>query len=98
LSWKRLSFCSSLLKASGFEKDAAGYSLFNWSELNMRITSYLYGGATLQLSSSGRMVISLEPGVQVGLMFKNWVFPVYVFDRPGTRTYFAAGACYEWKK
>jgi hypothetical protein len=61
LSWKRLSFCSSLLKTSGLEKDAAGYSLFNWSELNMRITSCLYGGATVQLSSSGRTVIRREP-------------------------------------
>jgi hypothetical protein len=98
LSCKRLSFNSSLLYTAGFEWEEAEYSLFNWTELNVQINRYLYAGATVQLSCSGHTVNSGEPGVQLGVMFQGWAFPLYVFDRPGTHPYFAAGACYEWKK
>jgi hypothetical protein len=98
LSCKRLSFTSSLLCTAGLEKGEAGYSLFNWSELNVQITNYIYGGVMVQLSSSEQMVINREPGVQLGLMFKDWTVPLYVIDRPGGHLYFSAGTCYEWKK
>jgi hypothetical protein len=76
----------------------AGNSFFNWSELNLQITKYLYGGVTTQLSTFGHTVISQEPGIQLGVLFRGWAFPLYVFDRPGAHLYLAAGACYEWKK
>ena len=97
LSWKRLSFCSSLLNTSRLEQDAGGNSLFNWSELNIQISKHLFAGATMQLSSSRCTIVSREPGGQLGVLFKNWAFPIYVFDRPGARPYVVAGACYEWQ-
>ena len=98
LSYKRLSFSSSVLYTAGLKKEDAGHSFFNWSELNIRIIKHLYAGVTVQVSTSGSMPISREAGVQLGVMFKNWAFPLYVFDRAGDHPYFAAGACYEWKK
>jgi hypothetical protein len=98
LSYKRLSFSSSALYTAGLKKEDAGHSFFTWSELNIRIIKYLYAGVTVQVSTSGYMAISREPGVQLGVLFKNWAFPLYVFDRAGDHPYFAAGACYEWKK
>lgn len=98
LSWRGLSFNSALLYTSGLEKEEAGYSLFNWSELNVQISKYIYGGVTVQESSFCQKVTSREPGVQLGLMFKGWTIPFYVFDRPGNHLYFSAGVCHEWKK
>jgi hypothetical protein len=94
----RLSFNSSLLYTSGFEKTQAARSFFNWSELNAQISKHLYAGVTMQLSSSRCTMISREPGGQLGILFKNWAFPLYVFDRPGAHPYLSAGACYEWRK
>lgn len=98
LSWKRLSFNSSLLYTAGVKQGEAGYSLFNWSELNVQISKYLYGGVTVQESSFCQTVTSREPGAQLGLLFKGWTIPFYVFDRPGNHLYFLAGICHEWKK
>jgi hypothetical protein len=98
LSRGRLSFNSSLLCTSGFEKTQAGNSFFNWSELNGQFSKHLYAGVTMQLSSSRCTMISRELGGQFGVLYKSWTFPLYVFDRPGAHVYFTAGICYEQKK
>jgi hypothetical protein len=98
LSRGRLSFNSSLLYTSAFEKTQAANSFFNWSELNGQFSKRLYGGVTMQLSSSGCRMISRELGGQLGILYKSWAFPLYVFDRPGAHLYFTAGICYERKK
>jgi hypothetical protein len=98
LSFRRLSFTSSTLYTAGFEKEEAGYSLYDWSELNVRMTGYLYGGVTIQLLSSLYTAISPEPGVQLGVVLKGWTFAVYGLDRPGGHPHLSTCACYEWKK
>lgn len=97
MSLGRLSFTSSMLYTTGLQKNETANSFFNWSELNGQISKHLYAGVTIQLSSSRCAVISREPGAQLGVLFKNWTFPLYVFDRPGAHPYLVAGACYDWK-
>jgi hypothetical protein len=97
LSLGRLSFNSSLLYTSGFERNKGGSSFFNWSELNGQISKHLYAGVTIQLSSSGCAAMGLDLGGQLGVLYKNWTFPLYIFDRPGIHPYLVAGASYEWK-
>jgi hypothetical protein len=97
LSRGRLSFNSSLLYAPRFERNKGAGSVFSWSELNGRISKHLYAGVTIELSSSPCTTMNLAPGGQLEVLYKDWTFPFYVFDRRGAQPYVVAAACYEWK-
>jgi len=97
LSRGRLSFNSSLLYAPRFERSKSNGSFFSWSELNGRITKHLCAGVTIELLSSPCTTMSLDAGGQLEVLYKDWTFPLYVFDRRGTEPFLVAGACYEWK-
>lgn len=75
-----------------------GYFFYNWSELGYALTDNLYGGFALQLTRLYKTSNAWEPGIMAGVIFNNWIFPVYMFNPLDKNRYFVLGINIEWGK
>ena len=94
LDYRRLSF------SSVFEYCFSGKNnsfFFNWSELGYQLTKHLYAGLALQQTCMYNTTTVWEPGLQLGLSFGKWVFPVYAFNPGNSKKYFVLGITREWE-
>jgi hypothetical protein len=96
LSHKMFSFSSSL--QYGICPGQVKANLYSWSELNCQVSEYFYAGITLQQAWAYQTNNEWEPGLQTGICFKGWTFPMYIFRPASNQRYFVLGVCREWKK
>lgn len=94
--YRDLFFSSELQYTFSIEDRAADF-FFNWSELGYQVTGLVYAGFALQFTHPYETSNSLEPGVMVGFTFKNWSFPVYLFNPGSNNRNFVLGINWEWK-
>lgn len=73
-------------------------NLFSWWELNWQLSEHMYMGCTVQQLCSFDTRNIWEPGVQMGVAFKGWSMPLYIFHPMDGGRFFVLGICREWKK
>ena len=64
---------------------------FSWSELSYQPLQWLYAGVSLQNTQMYRSLSLNEPGILVGLSYKQWNLPVYSFNPFADERYFVVG-------
>jgi hypothetical protein len=69
---------------------------FNWSEFGYQLSKLVYAGVALQLTRQYQIKNIWEPGVTMGLTYKNWTFPVYAFNLTNTTRNYVLGINWEW--
>jgi hypothetical protein len=69
---------------------------FSWSELSYQPLEWLYAGISLQNTQIYRSASLHEPGLLVGLSYKQWNFPVYSFNPFANERYFVVGLNWEF--
>jgi hypothetical protein len=69
---------------------------FSWSELSYQPLDWLYAGVSLQNTHIYRTDGLVEPGLLVGLSYKQWNFPVYSFNPFADGRYFIIGLNWEF--
>ena len=96
LDYRSVSFSSAL--EYNFSGENKRYSFFfSWSELGYQLTKHFYAGLALQQTGLYHMTTVWEPGIQIGISFEKWVFPVYVFNGADNKRYFVLGITREWE-
>jgi hypothetical protein len=88
---------SSVLQYTASVENKKGNFLFSWSELGYQATSYFYAGLTLQQTCLYQTACKWEPGIQVSISYRKWVFPVYAFSPMDDKRYFVLGITREWE-
>ena len=68
---------------------------FSWSELSYQPLDWLYAGVSLQNTQVYRTATLTEPGLLIGLSYKQWSFPVYSFNPFENERYFVVGLNWE---
>jgi len=96
MEYKSVFFSSESQYTFSFEKRTENF-FFNWSELGYQFTGLVYAGLALQLTHPYEIQNNWEPGVMMGLTYKNWTFPVYAFNPAGNNRNFVLGINWEWK-
>jgi hypothetical protein len=96
LDYRKVSF-SSALEYSFSEKNKYGSFFFNWSELGYQVTKHIYAGLALQQTCVYNTTMVWEPGIEAGISFGKWLFPVYAFNPAGNKKYFVLGIAGEWE-
>ena len=71
---------------------------YNWTEMGYQPARFWFAGLALQYTRPYRISQSWEPGVMMGVTFKNWTFPFYAFDPVGNNRNFVLGINWEWNK
>jgi hypothetical protein len=70
---------------------------FSWSEAGYQPLTWLYGGVAMQPIYYPRLKQgSWSPGVVLGLTYKHWTIPLYVFEPFTERETFIISILYEW--
>lgn len=69
---------------------------FNWSEAGYKFTSLFYSGLALQLTHPFETQNKWEPGLMLGLTYKNWTFPFYAFSPTSANRNYVLGINWEW--
>ena len=90
-------YFSSVLQYTMSVENKKGNFLFSWSELGYQATRHFYVGLTLQQTCLYQTACRWEPGLQVSLSFKKWIFPVYAFNPTDNKRYFVMGVTREWE-
>lgn len=96
LEYRKFIFSSVLQYTRSIENKNSNF-LFSWSELGYQVTSYFYAGLTVQQTSLYQTACKWEPGIQVGLSYRKWVFPFYAFSPMDHKRYFVIGITREWE-
>ena len=96
IEYKSLFFSSESQYTFSVEKRRENF-FFNWSELGYQLTGLVYTGLALQLTHPYEIKNNWEPGVMMGLTYKNWTFPLYAFNPAGNNRNFVLGINWEWK-
>lgn len=68
---------------------------FNWSELGYNFSDRFFGGLAVQLTMQEELN-DVQPGLFVGISFRNISLPVYVFSPFSSGKYFILGIYYEY--
>lgn len=89
-------FFSSETQYSISTKKEGSNFLFNWSEVGYSVSSNLFAGLSLQYTLQEEAGV-VEPGLMAGLSFKNFSFPVYVFNPFKKDQYIVLGLNYEYQ-
>ena len=92
--WKAFYF-SSQSQYSISTKTKEDNFLFSWSELGYSITDNFFTGFTAQYTRTICQTY-LEPGIVMGVRFKNVEIPFYVFKPFRRERYFVLGLSYEF--
>ncbi|MEP7253645.1 MAG: hypothetical protein ABI683_14735 [Ginsengibacter sp.] len=69
---------------------------FNWSELGYQFSNLLYSGFALQVTHPFEIRNNWEPGVMLGVTYKNWTFPFYTFSPISVKRNYVLGVNWEW--
>jgi hypothetical protein len=69
---------------------------FNWSECGYQFTNRIYGGMALQVTHYYDLKNIWEPGIMMGLTYRNWTFPVYFFSPFSSSMNFVTGINWDW--
>ncbi|MEO6289352.1 MAG: hypothetical protein ABIO76_05505 [Ginsengibacter sp.] len=96
LDYKNLFFSSEAQYTFSVEKKTEDF-FFNWSELGYSFTKLLYAGVALQVTHPYELKNNWEPGLMMGLEYKSWTFPLYVFNPGAQNRNFVLGVNWEWK-
>jgi hypothetical protein len=78
-------------------EDKTNKFFFNWSELGVQATDWLYGGLAMQQTNIYKTTGSFEPGCMLGVSWKNWTLPFYAFNPGNEEGYFVLGIYLEWE-
>lgn len=70
---------------------------FNWSEIGLEATRWLYAGLAVQQTNVYQTQGKLEPGCMIGFSIKNWTIPVYAFNTTDDERYFVLGLNWQWE-
>lgn len=71
---------------------------YNWSELVYQPLGWLYGGVSVQNTHLYKTETVYEPGVLLGITFRNLTIPMYTFAPFKKNRYFILGLTIEWEK
>lgn len=71
---------------------------FSWCELGYQPLNWLHGGLSFQYTKSKNEKGVLEPGLMLGLSFKNVSFPLYYFNSFQGNSFFILGINWEWQR
>jgi len=96
MEYKSLFFSSEFQYAFSVENRTENF-FFNWTEFGYELTRLLYIGLALQVTHPYEIKNNLEPGIMIGLTYKSWTVPVYVFNPAGNNRNFVLGINWEWK-
>lgn len=95
--YKKIFFTAESQYAFSVEKKS-GDLFFNWSEFGYQITKAFYGGVALQVTHQYAFKNIWEPGMMVGLIYKNWTVPFYLFNAGGSNMNFVTGLNWDWTR
>ena len=95
MEYKSLFFSSEFQYTFSVEKKTENF-FFKWSEFGYQF-AMVYLGLALQVAHSYEIKNNWEPGIMMGLIYKSWTFPIYVFDPAGNNRNFVLGINWEWK-
>ncbi len=79
-------------------EDRSENFFFNWSELGYDFSKIVYAGVALQSTHRHKSQSTWEPGIMMGLNYRNWTFPVYLFSPADENRNLVLGVNWEWKK
>lgn len=96
-AYKKLFFSSEFEYDFSIEKKYDDL-FFNWSECGYQITNLVYGGIALQVTHHYAVKNRWEPGIMVGMIYKNWTFPVYLFNPGYSNMNFVIGMNWDWTR
>ena len=97
LEYQKLFF--SLQSQYSFSTDnRINHFLYSWSELGYKPLSWVYGGLSLQQTRLYQTNTKLEPGVVLGLSYRNLDMPLYAFSPFRRDGYFIIGLTYTWEE
>jgi hypothetical protein len=96
LDYKNLFFSAAPEYIFSGEKENGSF-FFNWSELVYQITKHICAGFALQQTCVHNTMMLWEPGIEAGISFGEWTFPVYAFNPAGNKRYFILGVAREWE-
>lgn len=71
---------------------------YNWTEMGYQLSNFWFAGLALQYTKPFEVEQSWEPGVMMGLTYKNWTFPLYAFNPANSTRNFVLGINWEWNK
>ncbi len=80
------------------KNDRSRNFILNWSELSYQILSFLKSGMVLQQSTVYQSPLKVEAGAFIGLSYKNWELPVYVFSPFSKDRNYVIGISYAWQQ
>ncbi len=78
-------------------KERSESFFFNWSEMGYQVTKFMYAGMALQFTHPFEIKNNWEPGFMVGIVYKNWTFPLYAFNPVQKNRNYVLGINWEWK-
>ncbi len=96
MEYKSLFFSSESQYTFSVEKRTENF-FFNWSEFGYQFATIMYVGLALQVTHPYEIENNWEPGVMMGLTYKNWSFPLYAFNPACNNRNFVLGINWEWK-
>jgi len=94
VEWKKFYISSQSQYSVGLRKETPDF-FFTWSELGYNISDHVYAGGAIQYTwqlNSG----AIEPGFVVGINFKKFSVPFYVFNPFKQSSYLVLGLNYEY--
>jgi hypothetical protein len=97
ITYKTFTFCSQTQYNISSENVCRNF-LFSWSELYCQPADCFFAGLSLQQTQLHRTSMLTEPGLLIGLSFRQFRFPLYAFRPFQSEMYFVAGINWEWKQ
>lgn len=95
MGYRRLFLLSQSQYCFSLEHSTDKY-FYNWSEMGVEATSWLYAGIALQQTNVYRTEGKMEPGCVIGFSIKNWTIPLYAFNTSDEERYFVLGLTWQW--
>jgi hypothetical protein len=92
--WRNFYISSQSQYSMALKKENSNF-FFSWSELGYNISDHVFGGLAMQYTMQTNDNI-FEPGIVVGISFKNISMPFYVFNPFRADHYFVLGLNYEY--
>jgi len=96
LGYKAFFFSSQLAYSFSTDHYSESY-YYNWSELCFQAIDWLHAGVSIQETHVFQTKRIFEPGLVVGLSFRQFSLPLYCFRPASKNRYFIVGFYYEWK-
>jgi hypothetical protein len=78
--------------------DPAENFFYNWAELSVHPSKFLYAGFALQTIQYKQEPLYFEPGIMLGITVKNFEIPLYFFRPSANSNYFVVGLHWSFEK